>query len=97
LDLGGRASLIGVVNQSARDFVPALVTLKDLTLHGILHGLDYYDQTVNLFASGRVDPTKIVERVGPADETELLFQQMTSGNRKRPKYRIEFAGEHYAA
>ena len=97
LDLGGRASLIGVVNQPAKEFVPSLVTLKDLTFHGILHGLDYYAQTVNLFAAGRVDPTRIIERVGSFSETETLFQQMTSGNRSRPKYLIEFAGEGNAA
>jgi 2-desacetyl-2-hydroxyethyl bacteriochlorophyllide A dehydrogenase len=97
LDLGGRASLIGVVNQPAKEFIPSLVTLKDLTFHGILHGLDYYVQTVNLFASGRVDSTRIVERVGLINETEALFQQLMSGQRSRPKYLIEFAGERDAA
>jgi 2-desacetyl-2-hydroxyethyl bacteriochlorophyllide A dehydrogenase len=97
LDLGGRASLIGVVNEPAKDFIPSLFTLKDLTFHGILHGLDYYLRTVNLFASQRVDPTRIVEKVGPADQAEVLFQELMRGERKRPKFLIEFAGEPYAA
>lgn len=97
LDLGGRASLIGVVNEPAKDFIPSLFTLKDLTFHGILHGLDYYLQTVNLFASRRVDPTQIVEKVGPVDEAEALFRELMGGERKRPKFLIQFAGEQYAA
>ena len=93
LDLGGRCSLIGVVNKPAQDFVPALVTLKDLTFHGILHGLDYYLPTVNLFASGRGDPMRIVAQVGNADEAGSMFERMVGPNRTKPKYVIEFAGE----
>jgi 2-desacetyl-2-hydroxyethyl bacteriochlorophyllide A dehydrogenase len=93
LDLGGRCSLIGVVNQPARDFVPSLVTLKDQTFHGILHGLDYYLQTVQLFASGRVDPTKLIARVDRPSAAPAMFQAMVSPNRSKPKYVIEFAGE----
>jgi 2-desacetyl-2-hydroxyethyl bacteriochlorophyllide A dehydrogenase len=93
LDLGGRCALIGVANEAARDFIPSLVTLKDLTFHGILHGLDYYVPTVNLFASGRVDPTRLIAHVGRAGEVEGMFQKMISPNRTKPKYMIEFAGE----
>ena len=93
LDLGGRCSLIGVCNQPARDFVPALVTLKDLTFHGILHGLDYYAQTVNLFASGRIDPTQLIAQVGRIGDAEAVFDKLVSPNRAKPKYVIEFAGE----
>jgi 2-desacetyl-2-hydroxyethyl bacteriochlorophyllide A dehydrogenase len=93
LDLGGRCSLIGVCNQPARDFVPSLVTLKDLTFHGILHGLDYYEQTVSLFASGCVDPTRLIARIGRASDAEDIFEQLVTPTRRKPKYLIEFAGE----
>ena len=93
LDLGGRCSLIGVCNGPARDFVPALVTLKDLTFHGILHGLDYYVQTVNLFASGRVDPTRLIAEVARIEDANSVFEKLVSPNRTKPKYVIEFAGE----
>ena len=93
LDLGGQCSLIGVVNQPAREFIPALVTLKDQTFHGILHGLDYYLQTVELFASGRVDPTQLIARVAKPDAVQEMFQAMVTPNRSKPKYVIEFAGE----
>jgi 2-desacetyl-2-hydroxyethyl bacteriochlorophyllide A dehydrogenase len=97
LDLGGRCSLIGVVNQPARDFVLSLVTLKDQTFHGILHGLDYYVQTVNLFASGRVDPTRLIAEIGPIANAPSMFEKMVSPNRTKPKYVIAFAGENRAA
>lgn len=96
LDLGGRCSLIGVVNTAARDFVPSLVTLKDLTFHGILHGLDYYLQTVNLFASGRIDPTRIIAQVGSPADAPHMFSRMVGSDRTKPKYVIEFAGESRA-
>jgi 2-desacetyl-2-hydroxyethyl bacteriochlorophyllide A dehydrogenase len=93
LDLGGRCSLIGVCNQPARELVPSLVTLKDLTFHGILHGLDYYVPTVELFASGRVDPTRLIAEVGRIGDTPDIFDKLISPNRSKPKYVIEFAGE----
>jgi 2-desacetyl-2-hydroxyethyl bacteriochlorophyllide A dehydrogenase len=93
LDLGGRCALIGVCNQPARELVPSLVTLKDLTFHGILHGLDYYVPTVELFASGRVDPTRLIAYVGRSEEVADIFHRMISPQRSRPKHLIEFAGE----
>lgn len=94
LDLGGRCSLIGVCDEPARDFVPTLVTLKDLTFHGILHGLDYYVPTVELFASGRVDPTQLIAHVGRSEEVSDIFHRIISSHRGKPKHLIEFAGEH---
>jgi 2-desacetyl-2-hydroxyethyl bacteriochlorophyllide A dehydrogenase len=93
LDLGGRCSLIGVCNQPARDFVPSLVTLKDLTFHGILHGLDYYVPTVELFASRRIDPTQLIAYTGRIGDAESIFQKLIAPKRTKPKYLIEFAGE----
>jgi threonine dehydrogenase-like Zn-dependent dehydrogenase len=93
LDLGGRCSLIGVCEEPARELVPSLVTLKDLTFHGILHGLDYYVPTVELFASGRIDPTQLIAYVGRSDEVSDIFQRMISPHRSKPKHLIEFAGE----
>jgi 2-desacetyl-2-hydroxyethyl bacteriochlorophyllide A dehydrogenase len=93
LDLGGRCALIGVCNQPAREFTPSLVTLKDQTFHGILHGLNYYVPTVNLFASGRIDPTCLIAEVGRIGDAEAIFEKLVSPERSRPKYVIEFAGD----
>ena len=67
--------------------------LARIFFHGILHGLDYYLQTVELFASGRVDPTKLIARVAGPGAASEMFKAMVSPNRSRPKYVIEFAGE----
>ena len=93
LDLGGRCSMIGVTNEPTKDFIPSLVTLKDHTFHGILHGLDYYLQTVELFASGRVDPTQLIAQIGKIGDAPAMFQRLVQPNRTKPKYVIEFAGE----
>jgi 2-desacetyl-2-hydroxyethyl bacteriochlorophyllide A dehydrogenase len=93
LDLGGRAALIGVCEQPARDFVPAVVTLKDQTFHGILHGLNYYVPTVNLFASGRIDPARLIAEIGGIGDAPTLFNKLASAHRTKPKYLIKFAGE----
>ena len=93
LDLGGRCSLIGVCNEPAHHFVPSSVTLKDLTFHGILHGLDYYVPTVELFASGRIDPTQLIAYVGRSDEVSDIFHKMIAPQRTKPKHMIEFSGE----
>ena len=69
------------------------MTLKDQTFHGILHGLDYYPQTVQLFDSRRVDPTRLIARIGKPSVAPEMFQAMVSPNRSKPKFVIEFAGE----
>lgn len=93
LEPGGRAALLGVVNRPAEDFVPSFATLKDLALHGVLHGLDYYDQTARLFASGRVNPAPLIDHPLPASDAAGAFELMEAGNRTRPKLMLEFAGE----
>jgi 2-desacetyl-2-hydroxyethyl bacteriochlorophyllide A dehydrogenase len=93
LDLGGRGALIGVCEQPALEFVPSLVTLKDQTFHGILHGLNYYVPTVNLFASGRVDPTRLIAEIGGIADAPAIFDKLTSARRTKPKYLIKFEGE----
>ena len=93
LDLGGRCSLVGVCDEPATQLIPSSVTLKDLTFHGILHGLDYYVPTVELFASGRIDPTQLIAYVGPSDEVSDIFHKMIAPQRTKPKHMIEFAGE----
>ena len=93
LDLGGRCSLVGVCDEPATQLIPSSVTLKDLTFHGILHGLDYYVPTVELFASGRIDPTQLIAYVGPSAEISDIFHKMIAPQRTKPKHMIEFAGE----
>ncbi len=92
-DLGGRIALIGLPSGSSTDLSQTEVALKDITVHGILHGIDYYGATVDLFASGKVDPTKIVAQVGTVEQAAEMFGKMTMSGRRQPKFLIEFAGE----
>jgi 2-desacetyl-2-hydroxyethyl bacteriochlorophyllide A dehydrogenase len=93
LEPGGRGALVGVVNVGAPDFVAAHVTLKDLELHGILHGLDHYERTVALYASGRVDAGRLIDRVLPASDAAEAFDRLLRRDLERPKLLLEFAGE----
>jgi threonine dehydrogenase-like Zn-dependent dehydrogenase len=93
LEPGGRGALVGVVNVGAPEFVAAHVTLKDLELHGILHGLDHYERTVALYASGRVDAGRLIDRVLPAASAAEAFDRLLRRDLERPKLLLEFAGE----
>lgn len=92
LERGGRAALVGVVNESTLSFVPSFVNLNDQDLLGIFSGSDHYDQTLNLFASGKVSPEVLIERVIPAADVAEAFEAMVAGERARPKILMEFAG-----
>lgn len=92
LERGGRAALIGVVNEPARNFVPSFVILNDQELQGIFSGSDHYDQTIALFASGKVDPGALIDRVIPASSVNEAFEAMAAGGRARPKILMEFVG-----
>lgn len=92
LERGGRAALVGVVNEPTRDFVPSFVNLNDQDLLGIFAGSDHYDQTLNLFASGKVSPEALIDRVVPAADVAEAFEAMVAGGRSRPKILMEFAG-----
>jgi threonine dehydrogenase-like Zn-dependent dehydrogenase len=93
LQPGGRAALIGILNEPAPGYVPAFVSLKRLELYGILHGINNFEQTVDLFASGKANPSVLVDRVMPASKAAEAFELLLAGGRTRPKIMLEFAGE----
>jgi threonine dehydrogenase-like Zn-dependent dehydrogenase len=93
LEPGGRGALIGIVNESAPDLIPSFVTLKDLELHGVRHGINYYDRTVTLYASGRVNAGRLIDRVLPAASASDAFAALMARDLERPKLLLEFAGE----
>jgi 2-desacetyl-2-hydroxyethyl bacteriochlorophyllide A dehydrogenase len=93
LEPGGRGALVGVVNTGTPDFIPSFVTLKDLELHGVLHGLDYYDRTVSLYAKGTISPRHLLDRLYPASAAVEAFDALLHRNLVRPKLILEFAGE----
>lgn len=92
-DLGARIGLVGLPSDNSTDINQTTIALKDITIHGILHGIDYYGSTVDLFASGKVDPLKIVAEIGGVEQAAQMFEKMSLPGRRQPKYLIEFAGE----
>lgn len=92
-DLGGRIALVGLPSGASSDVDQTEMALKDLTVHGILHGIDYYGSTIDLFASGKVDPTRIVAETRPIQDANEMFVKMTQPGRCQPKFLIEFSGE----
>lgn len=55
---GGRVAAIGVAHAPVPEMDAARITLDGISLLGIRHGLDHYDDTLGLFARGvlRADP-----------------------------------------
>lgn len=93
-DGGGRVALVGLPGRPSTDVDQAAIALKNLTVHGILHGLDYYGAVVDLYASRRVDPTPVVAAVFAPEQAEEAFALTagSAGERRAPKYLIRFDG-----
>ena len=93
-DGGGRIALVGLPGRTSTDVDQATIALKNLTVHGILHGLDHYRSVVDLYASGRVDPTPVVAAVSGPERADEVFALTagTAGERRAPKYLIRFDG-----
>lgn len=91
-DLGARLALIGIPSGLSQ-VDQSVITLKDLTIHGVLHGLAYYDAVVQLFAAGVVDPTPLIAGVTPAREAIAMLEGLsgTRSDRGAPKSLLSFA------
>jgi 2-desacetyl-2-hydroxyethyl bacteriochlorophyllide A dehydrogenase len=85
LEPGGRAAIVGVANEPINTLIPGSLTLRGIEIYGIRHGLDYYDQTIDLFATGVLDPGPLVDAVIPAREASYAFDRLEHGRRGRPK------------
>jgi 2-desacetyl-2-hydroxyethyl bacteriochlorophyllide A dehydrogenase len=84
---GGRAALLGIASQPESAFVSSMLLFKDLEIHGILHGLDYYDRTMSLFATGRIRADVLIDRIVLADSASSAFSRGRLSN--RPKVLID--------
>ena len=82
---GGRGALVGVINGGAPEFIPAFVTLKDISLFGILHGLEHYQRVGALIDSKVIPAETLIDRVLPWTEARDAFELMVSRQLKRPK------------
>ncbi|WP_440981597.1 zinc-dependent alcohol dehydrogenase [Shinella sumterensis] len=92
-DLGGRIALVGIPGSASPEVSQGSLVLKDISVHGILHGIDYYGLTLDLLATGKLDTRKLVARIGGVEEAGSMFADMSKPDRSRPKYLIRFRGE----
>jgi threonine dehydrogenase-like Zn-dependent dehydrogenase len=86
---GGRVVFIGLSGE------PSLVdsrriVMKDLTAVGILSASPTMRETIDLYASGRVDPRPLVAgTVGLAETSAVLEGQRPAGSGPGPKFHID--------
>jgi threonine dehydrogenase-like Zn-dependent dehydrogenase len=92
-DLGARIALIGLPS-TASSIDQTAVTLKDLTVFGVLHGLAHYGDVVALFAAGAVDPRPLIAAVLTPEEALTSLTAAPSAERpprRAPKNLLTFA------
>jgi 2-desacetyl-2-hydroxyethyl bacteriochlorophyllide A dehydrogenase len=82
---GGRIAQLGTPHHAVDGFDAAGLVIRDVTLHGVLSGIGYWDRLVGLVESGAVNLDALVDRVFPLDELDAAFARLTDGNRNRPK------------
>lgn len=93
-DSGGRLALVGLPVGASPGVDQNKIALKDLSMHGILHGLNHYREVATLYGSGAVDPSLLIAGVvKPEAAADALGATADGASRTRPKYLIEFAGE----
>ncbi|WP_368496320.1 zinc-binding dehydrogenase [Herbiconiux sp. A18JL235] len=86
---GGRAALIGVVNQEVPGFLPSLVTMKGLSVHGIFHGLDHYGATAEMITAPGFPAELLIDRVLPWSEAAEAFRLLADRELERPKVLLD--------
>lgn len=92
-DLGARIAVVGLPPNPVQVDQTALA-LKDLTVHGVLHGLDCYEDVIALMASGAVDPTPLIAQIiEPSQALAALAGGLDPATRRAPKTLIRFSGE----
>lgn len=92
-DMGARLALFGLTSTPSKNVNQADIALKDLTVHGILHGIDCYGETLSLFARGKINPDRLVAQIAPPESAVMLFERMNEAGQTAPKFLIQFAGE----
>ncbi|MCF4123364.1 alcohol dehydrogenase catalytic domain-containing protein [Antribacter sp. KLBMP9083] len=82
---GGRIAAVGVVSGGLSAFPAGEITLRGLTLHGIRHGLDHYDQTLKMFADGLLRADPLIHSTHPLSRPGEAFDALTHRQSGRPK------------
>ncbi|MGW1132467.1 zinc-dependent alcohol dehydrogenase [Streptomyces griseoluteus] len=88
---GGRIAQLGTPHHTVDGFDAAALVIRDVTLHGVLSGIGYWERLVDLVASGAVNLDALVDRVYPLDELDAAFARLADGGRVRPKVLVRMA------
>ncbi|MEU8704928.1 alcohol dehydrogenase catalytic domain-containing protein [Streptomyces sp. NPDC048565] len=86
---GGRIAQLGTPHHATDGFDAAALVIRDVTLHGVLSGIGYWDRLIGLVRSGAVNLDALVDRVYPLDELDAAFARLAAGNRARPKVLVQ--------
>ncbi|MEU9129461.1 alcohol dehydrogenase catalytic domain-containing protein [Kitasatospora sp. NPDC048540] len=89
---GGRLAVIGVAGEPAEGFVPGELALRGLSVTGVRHGVDHYDQTLELFRSGVLDAEPLIAAELPPAEGPSAFDRLRRGRAGAPKILLDFGG-----
>jgi threonine dehydrogenase-like Zn-dependent dehydrogenase len=82
---GGRIAAVGVVSGPVPGFPAGEITLRGLSLHGIRHGLDHYDQTLKMFADGLLTADPLIHSRHPLTRPDEAFDALAQRSTGRPK------------
>ncbi|MGW2836202.1 zinc-dependent alcohol dehydrogenase [Streptomyces sp. NPDC001493] len=85
---GGRMAQLGTPHRAVDGFDAAGLVIRDVTLHGVLSGIGYWDRLVALVESGVVNLDPLVDRVFPVDDLDAAFARLSDGGRARPKVMV---------
>ncbi|GAA1980778.1 alcohol dehydrogenase catalytic domain-containing protein [Nocardiopsis rhodophaea] len=89
---GGRMAAVGVVGGNLSGFPAGEVTLRGLTVHGIRHGLEHYDETLEMFAADLLQAGPLVHGTFPLDRAADAFHTLEHGRSGQPKVLLSAAG-----
>lgn len=85
VDDGGRLAVVGVANEPVGGIVPGEIALRGISVLGIRHGLDHYEQAAQLLADGVLDGACLVAAVIPAAHVTRAFDLLEHGRSGPPK------------
>jgi 2-desacetyl-2-hydroxyethyl bacteriochlorophyllide A dehydrogenase len=89
---GGRVAAVGVCSDAVADFPAGRLVLDGIELHGIRHGLDFYDRTIDLARRGLLDLGALVGDVLPITELAVAMGRLERRELRAPKLILHTEG-----
>lgn len=89
----GRIALGGFSGERPGDFPRNELVLKSITVFGVLHGIEHYEEALCLLDKGVIRAGHIIDDVAEFDDLPHALDRMRSGNRTRPKIMVRVAGD----